>query len=233
MTRILIVDDHPLFREALRDTILQSLPNAEFHEASTLDEAQRTIRAVGRITLAILDLRIPNTRGFVGLLTLRKNYPSLPVVVVSAFDDARFVREALNYGAVGFIPKSLGRHQICQALHEILNGNLYVPPSFDRAEIDKDDVEREDLAKRLRSLTRQQLAVMRRLRDGQSNKQIAAGLGIIETTVKSHVSEVLRKLNVASRTQVAIAIRKIDFDIIIQEIESANGQDNSTSSASC
>lgn len=214
MKRILIVDDHPLFREALQLTIARVLPKTDLHEAPNIEEALKLIRSVGRFNLALLDLFIPNVRGFDGLLTLRTQYPRLPVVVVTGQEDQRFVREALNYGAAGFIPKSYSKEKIVDALLEIYDGNVHVPDRADEPPADSAEHEREQLARRLTSLTRQQLVVLKMIRGGKLNKQIAFDLGLSETTIKSHVSEILRKLNVVSRTQAAMEVGKIDFDVI-------------------
>ncbi|MGI9382791.1 MAG: response regulator transcription factor [Methyloligellaceae bacterium] len=218
MKRILIVDDHPLFREALQLTIARVLPKTELHEAPNIDEALKLIRSVGRFDLALLDLFIPNVRGFDGLLSLRTQYPKLPVVVVTGQEDQRFIREAMNYGAAGFIPKSYSKEKIVDALLEIYDGNVHVPDRFDEPPTDSKEREREQLARRLTSLTRQQLVVLRMIRGGKLNKQIAFDLGLSETTIKSHVSEILRKLNVVSRTQAAMEAGKIDFDTIKSEL---------------
>ena len=218
MKRILIIDDHPLFREALQLTIARVLPKTELHEAPNIDEALKLIRSVGRFDLALLDLFIPNVRGFDGLLSLRTQYPKLPVVVVTGQEDQRFIREALNYGAAGFIPKSYSKEKIVDALLEIYDGNVHVPDRIDEPQADSRESEREQLARRLTSLTRQQLVVLKMIRGGKLNKQIAFDLGLSETTIKSHVSEILRKLNVVSRTQAAMEAGKIDFDAIKAEM---------------
>lgn len=219
MTRILIIDDHPLFREALQSSIIRMMPKMQVFEACNLDEAISTMRAVGRFNLALLDLFMPKTRGFEGLLTLRSLHPTLPVVVVSGQEDPKFVREALNYGAAGFIPKSFSKEEIADALQDILAGNVFVPKDMDIAARDPQEKERQQLARRLTTLTRQQIVVMRMLKEGKLNKQIAFELGLSETTIKSHVSEILRKLNVVSRTQAVIEVNKIEFDAILLELD--------------
>lgn len=219
MRRVLIIDDHPLFREALQSAVTRMLPKTEIYEASNLEEALKSIRAVGRINLALLDLYMPNVRGFEGLLTLRTLYPTLPVVVISGQEDPRFVREALNYGAAGFIPKSYSKEQIGEALKSILDGSVYVPGDSDETMIAPEEKEHVELARRLMSLTRQQLVVLKMIREGKLNKQIAFELGLSETTIKSHVSEILRKLHVVNRTQAVIEVSKIDFDSIVAGLE--------------
>lgn len=209
------MEDHPLFREALRGTVGRILPDYEIHEAATLKEAVDTIKTVGRFNLAVLDLMVPDTTGFDGLLTLRKLFPTLPMLVVSAQDDYRLVDEALNYGAAGFVPKSSDQEQIAHALTEVLNGNIYVPESPEKIAYDRSGA--KELSSRLQRLTKQQIVVLKMLKLGKLNKQIAYELDLSETTVKAHVSEILKKLEVANRTQAVIEISKIDFDYIIGE----------------
>jgi DNA-binding NarL/FixJ family response regulator len=219
MRRILIIDDHPLFREALQTAIMRILPKTEIYEASNFPEALKAIRAVGRIHLVLLDLYMPNVRGFEGLLTLRTLYPTLPVAVISGQEDLRFVREALNYGAAGFIPKSYSKEQIAAALSEILDGNVFAPADADRVMVSPEEQEQMALARQLMSLTRQQLVVLKMMREGKLNKQIAYEIGLSETTIKSHVSEILRKLNVISRTQAVLKLTKIDFESIAGKLD--------------
>jgi DNA-binding NarL/FixJ family response regulator len=198
---------------------MRILPKTEIYEASNFPEALKAIRAVGRIHLVLLDLYMPNVRGFEGLLTLRTLYPTLPVAVISGQEDLRFVREALNYGAAGFIPKSYSKEQIAAALSEILDGNVFAPADADRVMVSPEEQEQMALARQLMSLTRQQLVVLKMMREGKLNKQIAFEIGLSETTIKSHVSEILRKLNVISRTQAVLKLTKIDFESIAGKLD--------------
>lgn len=228
MRRILIIDDHPLFREALQSAIVRILPKTEIYEASNFPEALKAIRAIGRIHLVLLDLYMPEMRGFEGLLTLRTLYPTLPVAVISGQEDPRFVREALNYGAAGFIPKSYSKEQIAAALSEILDGNVSAPLDADRVILSPEEEEKAALARQLMSLTRQQLVVLKMMREGKLNKQIAFEIGLSETTIKSHVSEILRKLNVISRTQAVLKLTKIDFDSVTATMDAGDPADQSS-----
>lgn len=221
MRRILIIDDHPLFREALQSAITRILPKAEIHESSSLPEGLKSIRAIGRIHLVLLDLYMPDVRGFEGLLTLRTLYPTLPVAVISGQEDPRFVREALNYGAAGFIPKSYSKEQIAEAMSHILDGNVFAPANTERVAVSPEEEEKLALAQQLMSLTRQQLIVLKMMREGKLNKQIAYEIGLSQTTIKSHVSEILRKLKVISRTQAVLKLTKIDFDSIAARLDVA------------
>jgi len=167
--------------------------------------------------LALLDLSMPGVQGFEGLLLLRTHYPQLPVVVVSGYDDSKIIAEALSYGAAGFIPKSVRRHELAGAIRTIMDGAIYVPESYAEAPAEPDTVDRGEMVRRLASLTPQQLRVLQMLRQGLLNKQIAYELQVGETTVKAHVSEILRKLNVYSRTQAVIEVGKLDSTDLFKE----------------
>ena len=212
----LVVDDHPLFLEALRLSLASAFPDAQVIEATSLAEARKAIAAHGSFDLVLLDLSMPGTSGFDGLLELRTVHPKLPVVICSALEDPRIIHEALSYGASGFISKSVRRNELAAAIEEVMSGNVYLPDNYTAP---GDAVIPSDLSQRLASLTPQQLRVLKMLRQGMLNKQIAYELSVGETTVKAHVSEILRKLNVASRTQAVIEVSKIDFETILSEAD--------------
>lgn len=212
----LIVDDHPLFIEALQRAIKSALPEATTVEASSIQSAKAELQGKTRFDLVLLDLSMPGTRGFDGLLELRGLYPKMPIVVVSALEDPRIIQEVMSYGAAGFIPKSVGRDELASALKLAMEGSVTLPKGYSPPEPAKSGAAKNDLAHRLQALTPKQLSVLKMLRQGLLNKQIAHELKIEETTVKAHVSEILRKLNVASRTQAVIEAQKIDFDTILE-----------------
>lgn len=216
---ILIVDDHPLFVEALQRAISTAFPDTIAHSAISLEAAKDRLSAGTPFDIVLLDLALPGIRGFDGLLELRTLYPRLPIVVVSALEDPRIVQDVMRYGAAGFISKSADRNEIAEAIKDVLEGSLTLPKGYRPPEMPTSET-RSDVVRRLRSLTPKQLSVLRMLRQGLLNKQIAHELQIEETTVKAHVSEILRKLNVSSRTQAVIEAQKIDFSIILGD---ANG----------
>lgn len=218
MTRFLIVDDHPLFREALQSVIGRDWPEAEIREAGSIEAAEDLLGGGLSVDLALLDLSMPDVNGFDGLLRLRTGHPRLPIVVVSGMEDSRIVREALSYGVAGFIPKSVRRDELGRAIGEVMSGNVYVPSGLEPA-ADGPDPGRTDRIQKLKSLTPQQIRVLKMLRQGLLNKQIAFELNVGETTVKAHVSEILRKLGVYSRTQAVIEASKIDFDQVLADQE--------------
>jgi DNA-binding NarL/FixJ family response regulator len=206
----LVVDDHPLFRDALTLAIKSSHPDAAIKEASSIDAAKEMIGRGERFDLVLLDLSMPGVAGFEGFLELRSLDPKQPIVIVSALEDSRIIHEAVTLGAAGFIPKSARKPELAEAIQSVMLGNLTLPKSYQPPPRDTDG--HTDIGARLSSLTPQQLRVLSMLRQGLLNKQIAHELGVGETTVKAHVSEILRKLDVASRTQAVIEVSRIDFD---------------------
>jgi len=217
--RFMIIDDHPLFREALHSAVHLAYPEVETIEASTVDEALRLL-GDGSFDLALLDLNIPGVQGFEGLLQIRTSHPRLPVVVVSGHEDTRIISQALSYGAAGFIPKSARKTDLAGAIREVMEGAIYVPESYSAQQASPKEDGRTELVRRLATLTPQQLRVLNMLRQGLLNKQIAYELQVGETTVKAHVSEILRKLHVYSRTQAVIEVSRLDQPELFREQES-------------
>jgi DNA-binding NarL/FixJ family response regulator len=211
----LIVDDHPLFAEALQRAIGSVVPDATTVEASSIEEAKSALQGKVRFDVVLLDLSMPGTCGFDGLLELRGLYPKLPIVVVSALEDPRIIQEVMSYGAAGFIAKSAGRDELASSLKSVMDGSVTLPKGYTPPAAPAAGSGKNDLAQRLQLLTPKQLSVLKMLRQGLLNKQIAHELQIEETTVKAHVSEILRKLNVASRTQAVIEAQKINFDHLL------------------
>lgn len=207
-TRILIVDDHPLFREALKGTIAGGVKGAEIAQAGSLDAARTLLDKNDNFDLILLDLRMPGVQGLSGLIYLRAQYPNIPVVIVTAADDGGLVQKALNLNAAGFIPKTSGIETIVTAVNAVLNGEIWAPEGYDRPQVA--DKEGEDIARRIATLTAQQIRVLMMLKEGLLNKQIAYELNVSEATIKAHVSAILQKLNVSSRTQAVIAAGRID-----------------------
>ncbi|BCH24512.1 response regulator [Mesorhizobium sp. L-8-3] len=208
--RFLIIDDHPLFREALHSAVRMAYPDVDTVEARSVEEALDLLGSPIPFDLALLDLSMPGVQGFEGLLQLRTRHPRLPVVVVSGHEEPRIISEALSYGAAGFIPKSVRKDELAQAIRDVMEGAIYVPENYDGQAPDADRSDRAEMVRRLSKLTPQQLRVLQMLKQGMLNKQIAYELQVGETTVKAHVSEILRKLNVYSRTQAVIEVSKLD-----------------------
>jgi len=206
--RLVIADDHPLFRGALREAVTGLLDGADISEAGTFDQVVELLERSGEVDLVLLDLRMPGTRGFSGLMYLRAQFPGVPVIVVSANDDPAAIRRCMDFGASGFIPKTLGVEAMRAAISRILDGGVWTPPDIDlRAGSDNDTAA---LLTRMATLTPQQVRVLMMLSEGLLNKQIAYQLGVSEATVKAHVSAILQKLGVESRTQAVIAAARIE-----------------------
>jgi DNA-binding NarL/FixJ family response regulator len=215
MMRFLVVDDHPLFREALRSALRLVRTDADIFEATSIDGAIDVIAAHPDFDLTLLDLSLPGTTGFSGLIRIRTTYPKLPVVVVSGHEEPELVREAISLGIAGYIPKSTSRKQLAVAIGEVLNGSIYIPIQFLPLDGSKQsETSLQQIVKRLRDLTPQQLLVLEMIREGMQNKQIAHELKLAETTVKAHVSEILRKLHVFTRTRAVIEVAKVDFSAL-------------------
>lgn len=217
VARFLIIDDHPLFREALHSAVQMAYPEVDTVEARSIGEALELLAGAGQFDLALLDLSMPDVHGFDGLLQLRTRYPHLPVMIVSGHEDARIISEALSYGAAGFVPKSARKDDLAGAIRAVMEGAIYVPETYSVHQPDPESTDRADMVQRLSRLTPQQLRVLQMLRQGMLNKQIAYELQVGETTVKAHVSEILRKLNVYSRTQAVIEVSKLDNAELVRD----------------
>jgi DNA-binding NarL/FixJ family response regulator len=207
--RFLIADDHPLFRGALREAVSGLFQHVEIGEAGSFEDVAKLLEGGGEVDLILLDLNMPGVRGFSGLIYLRAQYPSVPIVVVSANDDPTVIRRCMDLGTSGFIPKTLGIEEMRGAIKRVLEGGVWTPPDVDLST--GADTETANLMARLASLTPQQVRVLMMLSEGLLNKQIAYELGVSEATVKAHVSAILQKLGVESRTQAVITAAKIEL----------------------
>lgn len=205
--RFVIADDHPLFRGALRQTLEGMFDGVAISEAGSLEAVTGILEQGEEVDLVLLDLNMPGVRGYSGLMYLRAQYPAVPVVVVSANEEPATIRRCMEFGAAGFVPKSLGTDSIREALQAVMDGDVWTPPDIDLASVPPDETAK--LVQRLSTLTPQQVRVLMMLSEGLLNKQIAYELGVSEATVKAHVSAILQKLGVESRTQAVIAAAKI------------------------
>jgi DNA-binding NarL/FixJ family response regulator len=209
---VIIADDHPLFRDALKHTLAASLPGVGITEAGSVEKLLDALAANPNTDLVLLDLKMPGEKGaaslsgLTGLMYLRSQHPQIPVVIVSASDNPSMVRRCANLGASGFISKSLPVEKIRLAVKTILDGGVWFSDEMSR---DAGGDALGDLATRLATLTPQQVRVLSMLGQGLLNKQIAFELSVSEATVKAHVSAILQKLGVDSRTQAVIAVNRI------------------------
>jgi DNA-binding NarL/FixJ family response regulator len=204
---IVIIDDHPLFRDALRQTLEESFSDIKITEGGSLETVATAIQSGADIDLVLLDLSMPGIHGYSGLMFLRAQNPEIPVMVVSAQESPSVIQRCLEFGASGFIPKSLEVKRIREAVAAVLEGGVWWP---DDLKVDAGADDASEIVARLASLTPQQVRVLMMLGEGLLNKQIAFQLGVSEATVKAHVSAILEKLGVDSRTQAVIAVNKID-----------------------
>jgi DNA-binding NarL/FixJ family response regulator len=206
-THLVIADDHPLFRDALRQAVASVVTSAKIDEAGSFEELTALLDQNSDVDLVLLDLTMPGISGFSGLIYLRAQFPAIPVVIVSASDDGGTIRQSLDFGASGFIPKRFGVETLRDAIMKVLAGDVWVPDDTDLSS--QTDPELARLRDRLVTLTPQQVRVLMMLSEGLLNKQIAYELGVSEATIKAHVSAILQKLGVESRTQAVIAASKI------------------------
>ena len=212
MTHILIADDHPLFRLALTQALRAIAPDATLIEADSLAAARAQLDARHDIDLVLLDLHLPDSRGLMGLASLRAEHPAVAVAMISANEDPMVIRRALAFGAAGYIPKGASLDELGTALRAVLNCEEYVPAQLHNA-IGTSATSREDqqIAARLASLTPQQFRVLSQVADGLLNKQIADKLGIQERTIKAHLSLIFQKLGVRNRTQASVMLRSLEL----------------------
>ena len=196
-----------MFRDALRQAVASVVASAQIDEAGSFEELTELLGNNSEVDMVLLDLSMPGISGFSGLIYLRAQYPAIPVVIVSASDDLATIRGSLEFGASGFIPKRFGVETLRDALVKVMAGDVWIPPDVDLAAAA--DPEMTRLRDRLVTLTPQQVRVLMMLSEGLLNKQIAYELGVSEATIKAHVSAILQKLGVESRTQAVIAAAKI------------------------
>ena len=206
--RFVIADDHPLFRGALKEAVANLYGAVQIYEAGSFDELQTLLDREAEMDLVLLDLAMPGVRGFSWLLYLRAQFPGIPVLIVSATEEPDVIRRCMEFGASGFLPKTLAVETVREAVRRVLAGEVWTPPDVDLS--GGADKTTRDLVQRLSTLTPQQVRVLMMLSEGLLNKQIAYELGVSEATVKAHVSAILQKLGVESRTQAVIAAAKLE-----------------------
>jgi DNA-binding NarL/FixJ family response regulator len=203
--RIIVGDDHPLVQAALKAVLGPALPFSEIIPCYTLDEVISRIEAQSEeIDLVLLDMIMPGMNGILGLLRLLKRFPMVPVAVISALQNPATVKQVIQAGASGFIPKSLPTPEMVEAVQKILGGDIFVPPNPD---LEEDFSTYSDVNKRLATLSPQQLRVLTLIVQGKLNKQISYELKIAEQTVKVYVSTIFQRLGVKTRTQAALLVQ--------------------------
>ncbi len=209
---VLVADDHPLFRIALAQAVTQAFPQARVVEAATIDQLERLTESGEAFELLLLDLNMPGAHGFSGLIYLRQRYRQIPLIVVSAAEEAPVIHKAVEFGADGFIPKSASMEVMVEAIEQVCGGSRWLPPNVLPQHNPLLNEQDHDLANSIASLTPQQFRVLGMLAEGQLNKQIAYELNVSEATVKAHMTAIFRKLGVRNRTQAVIRLQNLDVD---------------------
>lgn len=218
MTRILIADDHPLFRAALTQALRELVPGASLVEAGSLDAVHAWLEANPDTDLCLLDLHMPGSHGLAGLTAVRCRHPTVAVAMVSANDDPEVMARAIEFGAQAFIPKSSAPDEIRAALNAVFACQTWLPaPARDRAPAPS--TQDRDLARRLGTLTPQQFRVLELVAQGKLNKQIADVLGIQERTVKAHLQAIFEKLGARNRTQAGVFLRQLELSDPARQVE--------------
>lgn len=220
---VLIVDDHPLFCDALAMTVEAVSGIATTHHATSIEEAERILGEGARVDLVMLDLNLPDANGLDGLIRLIRliRRTQAPIMVVSSLNNSRIIDSVIQAGAAGFVPKHSQREVFAAAITTVESGQTYVPDGHLAAcDADPDTTpEGPTAVDRLSSLTGQQARILQLICEGKLNKQIAYDLSIAETTVKAHVTAIMRKLGVQSRTQAVLLASKVRFDHVPREAE--------------
>jgi DNA-binding NarL/FixJ family response regulator len=196
----LIADDHPMVRDALRTALERAFPGSAVALAGTLAEAEAALQRQPETDALLLDLDMPGMDGLTGLALLRSEWPTVPIIVVSAARDSGVARRTHDLGASAYVDKSASLEEIAAVVRAVLDGEILTPPEA---------VQGDSFAQRAALLTPQQWRVLALMVQGDQNKQIAYKLGVGEPTVKAHVTVILRKLGVRSRTQAVIEARSL------------------------
>lgn len=213
MAKLIVADDHPLFRNALIHAISNTFVTKATIETDSFEATCEALLEHPDTDLLLLDLHMPGNCGFLGLIQLRKQYPTLPIVVISASEDLDVIKRVMAFGASAFIPKSSHPAEIGKALSAVIDGELWVPPAIRSQVINRQEHQPDlDLASKVAELTPQQYKVLFYLTEGWLNKQIAYDLHISEATVKAHITAIFRKLGVTNRTQVVIQAQRLQLE---------------------
>ena len=211
VNKIVIADDHPMFRNALKQSISSNY-DCEVIECESLDSLRSELKSHNDADLLILDLNMPGADGFSSLVYVQEKYPHLPIVMISANDKLDIIRTAKSFGALGYISKSANIETIREAINQVLQGDTFFPKELNNSEHQNQDAELLQLTKGVASLTPQQYKVLRMLKQGLLNKQIAYDLDVSEATIKAHVTAIMRKLGAYNRTQAVMKVANIELN---------------------
>lgn len=219
MTSAVVIEDHPLFCDALVLTLQSACQIDEVETFGRLTPALERIESSNNIDVIVLDLQLPDVAGLDGLIRLKSAAPDIPIVVVSSIADERVIASASRIGAAGYVPKHSKRDVYREAFRTVGSGRTYFPQlvtSSVASTRSEGDEKRDDALDRLKTLTRQQQRILDLICEGKLNKQIAFDLCIAETTVKAHVTAIMRKLGVQSRTQAVLIAREASFSHVLR-----------------
>lgn len=212
MSKFLIADDHPLFREALTGALQPRFDDLEIVESDSLETTLAALQQSDDIDLILLDLTMPGCENFLGVIKVLQEYPEVPIAVVSASDSLAVISQVLTFGARAFIPKSTASQQIADAIDLVLKGERWIPEGIE-ANLVAVTHEQQAIAEKVSQLTPKQLQVLTLLQGGLLNKQIAYDLNVTEATVKAHISAIFKKFEVNTRTQAVLLVEKLQHDL--------------------
>ncbi len=217
-SKVLIVEDHPLFCDALTTTLKDCLRISDIAATTLMSDALEALSQSEPPDLVVLDLNLPDVSGMDGLLRLKSVIPGTPVLVISSLTDTKIVTSVIRSGAAGFVSKDSPREVIAEAIQTVWAGGVFTPAGYTAPEDATDELdETQRFIRRLGELTPQQGRILQYICEGKLNKQIAFDLSIAEATVKAHVTAILRKLGVQSRTQAVLVAQKAQFASILHE----------------
>jgi len=211
MSKFLIADDHPLYREALQGALQSRFDKIGFVESDTLTTTLASLRKHRNISLILLDLTMPGCDNFYGLLRIGESFPNIPIVVVSASDSINVIAQVMEFGARAFIPKTLATAELVKGILAVLDGKKWLPEGVEEQliSVDKGTVE---VGHQVRELTPKQFKVLKLVKRGMTNKEIADTLNVTEATVKAHIGTLFKRLQVKSRTQILVAVEKLQLE---------------------
>lgn len=209
--KVIIADDHPLFRAALKQAIRKISTNAKIIEVSSLGEASNILAAEDNVNLLLLDIHMSDSDGFAGLIMYKQAYPLTPIVIVSASDEPEIIQNAIEFGASGFIPKSVDLSIIREAINTVFEGQSWWPNDVGLNPLGSHAASSFSASSKLFStLTPTQSKVFMAISEGLLNKQIAFKMDISESTIKTHITAIFKKLNISSRTQAVIFAKDLE-----------------------
>lgn len=204
-----VAEDHPLYRSALLNVLNTHFPDASVSQSANLEETIDTLEHQPETDILFLDIEMPGSKDLFGLISIRKNFPEIPVVMVSAWQDKNTIARSIGHGASGYVPKSLPSNAIKQAIESVLGGDYWLPEDIQLSDLNNINAKEVDFAAKLASLTTQQYRVLCAIQEGLLNKQIASDLGITESTVKAHITAIFKKLGANNRTQAVVLLNQM------------------------